>query len=37
MEGRAEQRAGVGEELAKIAVNLFLARDQRDYTMVGRG
>lgn len=37
MERCVEQRAGVGEDLAKIAVNLFLARDQRDYTMVGRG
>lgn len=37
MEGCVEQGAGVGEDLAKIAVNLFLARDQRDYTMVGRG
>ncbi len=37
MERRAEQGAGVGEDLAKIAVNLFLARDQHDYTMVGRG
>lgn len=37
MERRAGQGAGVGEDLAKIAVNLFLARDQRDYTMVGRG
>ena len=37
MERRVEQGLGVSKELAKIAVNLFLARDQRDYTMVGRG